>query len=170
MCISKLFHIQKAVSYILGEPVFLAGGCVRDTLYGAEPKDYDAIVMCDGGDLQDVFQTMKDLSFNLARRGISSEVYRAYESANSGELTSFQKMFKGCMKLHLHGAEVDLLFSTFNDIDVHVANHDCNMNAVYLDLDGNIVGDKVDKLVFIEGISDERKAYMEKKFLELSAL
>lgn len=163
-----LHKVQKRLQEMTKLPVFLAGGCVRDELYGVIPKDYDAIIPYSGLDLGEVHELMRILSERFARAGIKSSVYQAYDQANSGSLTSFQKMFQGCMKVEFSWGDVDLLFSTFDDIDVHVANHDCNLNQVYLDQDGNIIGERVSELKFIEGISDERKAYMQDKFLALS--
>lgn len=166
--LDRLSAIDAVIHLTLNTEGFLAGGCVRDTIYGVEPKDYDFVILDRGWDHADVFEHMSLLSNRLSRQGIRSEVYQAYEQANSGELSSFQKMFYGCMKVYFPFGEVDVLYSTFNDIDVHVANHDCNLNECYLGKDGVVVGERVARLVFIKGVSYERKRYMSHKFDHLS--
>lgn len=161
---------QEMLRSITGlEYVYLAGGCVRDTLYGVIPKDYDAIVIgyeC----IVEVFHKMKEISSALSQIGIKSEVYQAYGVADGRELPpgSFSECFLGCMKIHLtyYGMpiEVDLLFSVKDTIGEHIKLHDCNANMVYLDDDGNIIGERVSKLEFRDGIDPERVRYMTEKW------
>lgn len=160
-----LCAIESAIMTVINTEGFLAGGCVRDTLYGVEPKDYDFVILDRGWNHADVFEYMSSLSNRLSCLSIKSEVYQAYEQANS---SSFSNMFYGCMKVHFDFGEVDILFSVFKDIDVHVANHDCNMNECYLGEDGIIVGERVSELKFIPGVSEERQLYMRHKFDRLS--
>ena len=165
----KLINLQNLLRNLTGQRVNLAGGCIRDTLYGVVPKDYDAIVL--GYDcVVETFHVMSGISRVLDDMGIKSEVYKAYGVAESRELApgAFSESFLGCMKIHLTfggvPCDVDLLFSVADTMEEHVQLHDCNANMVYLDDDGNIVGDRVSKLEFRDGIDPERVRYMTEKW------
>lgn len=169
---SVLLSIQNDIRKLTGFDFTLVGGCVRDTMYGAEPKDYDAVI-CMGDSyafedvfLEDVFLEMEYISENLSRAGFKSKVYRAY-GINLGESVpqdSFQNMFLGCIKVNLYGYDVDLLFSKYESIEEHVSHHDCNMNMCWLREDGTIEWQVHDTLEFNGVINPARVERMTNKF------
>lgn len=63
----KLISIQNDIRKLTGFDFTLVGGCVRDTMYGAEPKDYDAVVcMCEYDDYSDAHDVMQIISRALS--------------------------------------------------------------------------------------------------------
>lgn len=169
---SVLISIQNDIRKLTGFDFTLVGGCARDTMYGAEPKDYDAVIcMGDSYDFADVHFEMEVISRVLSRAGFKSEVYQAY-GINVGEeipQDSFQNMFLGCMKVNLYGNDVDLLFSKYESIEDHVSHHDCNMNMCWLREDGTIEGQIHDTLEFNGVINPARVLRMTNKFNQLRA-
>ena len=164
---SVLLSIQTDIRKLTGFDFTLVGGCVRDTMYGAEPKDYDAVLcMGDSYDFADVFLEMEYLSKELSRAGFKSKLYQAYGIALGEEVPqdSFQDMFLGCMKVNLYGNDVDLLFSKYESIEEHVSRHDCNMNMCWLREDGTIEGQMHNTLEFNGVINPARVERMTNKF------
>ena len=164
---SGLLSIQNDIRKLTGFDFTLVGGCVRDTMYGAEPKDYDAVVcMCKYYDYVDVYDDMHIISRALSRAGFKSEIYQAYGIKLGEEIPqdSFQNVFLGCMKVNLYGHDVDLLFSKYESIEEHVSHHDCNMNMCWLREDGAIEGQIHDTLEFNGVINPARVERMTNKF------
>ena len=167
---SVLLDIQNDIRKLTGFDFTLVGGCVRDTMYGAEPKDYDAVrCMGDSYDFADVFLEMVYLSKELSLAGFKSKVYQSYGIGFGEEVPqdSFQNMFLGCMKVSLYGYDVDLLFSKYETIEEHVSHHDCNMNMCWLREDGTIEGQVHDTLEFNGVINPARVERMTNKFNQL---
>lgn len=163
---ARLLEVQAMIRTLTLFDFTLVGGCVRDTMYGAEPKDYDAVIcLGDDYDYADVFSEMKIISNRLSRHGIKSKVYQAYGLGSGEEIPQdgFQNMFLGCMKVNLYGDDVDLLFSKYVSIEEHIKHHDCNMNMCYL-RDGTIEGQMYDTLEFNGVINPARVERMTNKF------
>ncbi|QHJ79707.1 MAG: hypothetical protein [Caudoviricetes sp.] len=169
---SVILDIQNDIRKLTGFDFTLVGGCVRDTMYGAEPKDYDAVI-CMGGsyDFADIFLEMEYISNGLSRAGFKSKVYQAYGIENGEEVpqNGFQNMFLGCMKFNLYGYDVDLLFSKYSSIEEHVSHHDCNMNMCWLREGGTIEGQMHETLEFNGVINPARVERMTNKFNQLRA-
>lgn len=168
----ELLSIQNDIRKLTSFDFTLVGGCVRDTMYGAEPKDYDAVIcMGDVYDLAGVLAEMESISRGLSRAGFKSEIYQAYGIKRGEEIPqdSFQNMFLGCMKVNLYGNDVDLLFSKYETIEEHVSHHDCNMNMCWLREDGTIEGQIHDTLEFNGVINPARVVRMTNKFNQLRA-
>lgn len=172
----NLHEVASLIRALLPIHGYIAGGAVRDSLFGVQPKDIDFIVPAhDGWDVHDVFSVMKRISENFAASGYSSQVYQAYGEAsdeyeNSGK--DFSDMFLGCMKVQLEGLDIDILFSRYKEIGEHVDHHDCNINQVWLDDDGNYcrASNITEPLKFIRDVGDERKQYMIQKYKNLCAV
>lgn len=172
----NLHEVANLIRALLPVHGYIAGGAVRDSLFGVQPKDIDFVVPAnEGWDEQDVFSVMKRISEGFAKSGYSSQVYQAYgeenlEYENSG--TDFAEMFLGCMKVQLEGLDIDILFSRYQQIAEHVDHHDCNINQVWLDDDGNYcrASNVTGPLKFIRDVGDERKQYMIQKYKNLCAV
>lgn len=177
--LNKLQGLQVLLRTLIGCEGHLAGGCVRDTLMGVTPKDYDFVITEFSEDSDAfIFSLMTHISGAISSMGLGrSEVYQAYESCQPPEFDvnpgSFTEMFNGCMKVTLKGNDepihVDILFSKYPTIEEHIKQHDCNANMVYLNDAGEIVGSKVDELIFRAGICPERIRYMTEKWSNIRA-
>lgn len=170
MSIKLLKKINGIVRGISGDDFFIVGGAVRDTLYGAEPKDYDCVLCAPYMDEVDAHHYLERLAEDFAMLGCGVRVYQSY-GLNLGEEvnpTSFQAMFLGCMKVSMNHCELDILISSEKDIRAHVKRHDCNMNMVWFDGQdirwehGGLVP-KVETLVFHPDVCEARIARMDKK-------
>lgn len=166
-----LLSLQDKLWRVTGRVGYLAGGCIRDTVLGFLPKDFDFVIPNPSGweDHAEVFHRMSVISGTLSLAGIPSSVYAAYEE-HTDEYTNtgndFQDMFLGCMKVSLHGREVDILFSKYKTIEEHIDMHDCNLNQVWLGEDGYVRRQEnlAQPLTFREGIGEERQEYMRRKY------
>lgn len=175
--IIKLEGLQTLLRTVTGFDGYLAGGCVRDTLMGVSPKDYDFIITTESDeDCSVIHSYMKEISSHLSGMGFGKPtVYQAYDSCEGNEVqpNHFQYMFSGCMKVTLAGygspIHVDILFSKYPTIEEHIKHHDCNANMVYLNDAGEIIGSKVDELIFRAGICPERIRYMTEKWSNIRA-
>lgn len=173
---NKLHEVGCLIRALLPVHGYIAGGAVRDSLFGVQPKDLDFVVEAHKGwDEQTVFSVMKGVSEVFAKNGYSSQVYQAYgeendEYENSG--TDFADMFLGCMKVQLEGLDIDILFSRYEQIGEHVDHHDCNINQVWMDEQGNYCrsSNVTEPLKFIRDVGDERKQYMIQKYKNLCAV
>lgn len=175
--IEDLQELQSKLRVFTNEYGFLAGGCIRDFLFHTEPKDYDFVIPCKPSWGQgEVFAIMSRISGRLSELGYSSAVYAAYEDAvedsaeyrNAGK--DFQEMFLGCMKVDLDGMDVDILFSIYPSIDEHVSRHDCNINKVWLNMEGvQGYSQWLQPLTFTRDVGPERIAYMRDKYAALCA-
>lgn len=175
----KLAGLQHLLREITGYEGHLAGGCVRDTLQGINPKDYDFVITQLANETDScVFGCMSDISESVSELSLGrSEIFQAYGEGDCN--SDFTQMFKGCMKLTLthtcsatneqHTFNVDVLFSNYPTIEEHIEQHDCNANMVYLNDAGEIVGSKVDELIFLAGICPERIRYMTEKWSNMRA-
>lgn len=174
--INKLNILQALIQGMTGCEFILAGGCVRDTLHGVQPKDYDA-VLCIGPDTtpDEVFYLCTIISERLNSLDWDSEVYQAY-GLNEGEQIAegdFRQTFLECIKTtRPNGDKIDLLFSRAPSIDKHVLLHDCNLNMVWLAPDtargyGGPDLPAKEGLVFRSGICPERVQYITDKMKSL---
>ena len=174
MSIKILKQIHHTVQTITGYPFFIAGGAVRDTLYGVEPKDYDCVLCMPDWSEEEAFHYLEDMSCRFNTLGATTKVYQSY-GLNMGESvnpTSFQAMFLGCMKVQMKRCQLDILISRAPTLQEHVKKHDCNMNMVWFNGDRicwEHGGDtaKVDTLVFNPDVVEERVRRMDLKRHEL---
>lgn len=174
----SLIKINHMLNSIVGEEVTLVGGCVRDTLYGVTPKDYDAVI-CMGDSSESYCHGMiEDIAYRFRALDFKVELYQSY-GLHEGEVinpTSFQAMFYSCLKVTMKNCQVDILLSKADTIEEHVKRHDCNMNMVWFDLeskqikwchDGN--QPKCETLQFVPDVCNERIGRMYNKWLQLNS-
>lgn len=176
MSIKLLKKVTFMVRQVTGEEFYLAGGCVRDTLYGAEPKDYDAILPCGDMDYAEAFELAEQVAMAFRYYDWKVEVYQSYGMIDGADVnpTSFQSMFLSCVKVSNKHCTIDLLLSKGDNIQRHVLRHDCNMNMVWFD--GSIIrwehgetNAKVTELVFNPDVCQDRQQYMIDKFKMLNS-
>lgn len=175
MSIKLLKKVTFMVRQVTGEEFYLAGGCVRDTLYGVEPKDYDAILPCGAMIYEEAFELTEDIARVFWSLGWKVEVYQSYGRIDGADVnpTSFQAMFLSCIKVSNKHCTIDLLISKEDNIEDHVLRHDCNMNMVWFDgadikWEHKGLEAKVDTLVFNPDVCQERQQYMTTKFATLN--
>ena len=160
------------VANLTGIEGWLVGGCVRDTLVGEEPRDYDYAIICPDYTDKEAFQLLEAISVHLATNGVASTVQGAYGQGTIGyfstDYMSKVNNFKGKWLWHLSfehgGTKVDVLTTNYNMRRL-LARFDCNMNRVYFDHQAQrIVGSFPKVLLFNENVPSERRAYMSSKF------
>ena len=168
-------ELQKVLSLIsmsdLEFPHYLAGGCVRDTLMGVEPKDYDVVVVLPEHmqSYEASFAHVYDYAHHWRELGATATVYEAYGLVDGTPVDpcSFSDRLWCCLKVECMGIIMDFLYTKSLDIETHIAGHDCNINQVYFD-GCTIVGSIPDKLEWVTGevLRPGRKEYMQGKFDE----
>lgn len=162
----ELLNVQNTIRSITGAPFRLSGGCCTDHLYlsPVATKDYDAFLAC-GTIPEDIVRgLMEAVESRLRKKGFPCVLTPCYPGSGG----DFNARLFGLIKFRLtDGKSVDLLFSRCGTIEEVAANHDCNMNRLFLDHNGFIVGQKVDFLRFREDgtISDLRRERMKAKAL-----
>lgn len=179
MSLGNLKSMHHLVREITGKPFFIAGGAVRDTLYGVIPKDYDCVLCLGNETHSEAFTLMEKLSTAFRLEGLSTRIYHAYgvctDPDEGIEPNSFQDMFYTCMKVQMKHCQLDILLSKHNYMSEHVQQHDCNMNMVWFNGEricwehgGN--QPVVERLIFRDGISASRQNRMHEKYVLLKAM
>ena len=169
MELSKVLNL--IVMSVLDFPHYLAGGCVRDTLLGVEPKDYDVVVVLPSymQDYRMSFSEVERYALDWQELGAAVTVYVAYGLSDgvSIEPGTFSDRLWCCLKVECMGITMDFLYTKAPDIETHVKRHDCNLNQVYFK-DGAIVGSIPDSLEWNPDavVTQERKDYIQGKFDE----
>lgn len=168
-------ELQKVLSLIstsdLDFPHYLAGGCVRDTLMGVQPKDYDVVVVLPEymQSYAESFGHVEAYAYNWRELGAAVIVYEAYGISDgvSIEPGTFSDRLWCCLKVKFMGITIDFLYTKSPDIETHIKRHDCNLNQVYFK-DGVIVGSIPDSLEWNPDavLTQERKDYIQGKFNE----
>lgn len=168
-------ELQKVLSLIsmsdLDFPHYLAGGCVRDTLMGVEPKDYDVVVVLPSymQDYRMSFREVERYAQDWRELGAVATVHEAYGLSGgiSIEPGTFSDRLWCCLKVGFMGITMDFLYTKSPDIETHIKRHDCNLNQVYFK-DGAIVGSIPDSLEWNQDrvLTQERKDYIQGKFDE----
>lgn len=168
-------ELQKVLSLIsvsnLDFPHYLAGGCVRDTLMGVEPKDYDVVVILPSymQDYRRAFSEVDRYALDWRELGAAVTVHEAYGISDgvSIEPGTFSDRLWYCLKVEYMGITMDFLYTKAPDIEIHIKRHDCNLNQVYFK-DGVIVGSIPDSLEWNPDavLTQERKDYIQGKFDE----
>ena len=152
-------------------PHYLAGGCVRDTLMGVEPKDYDVVVVLPPymQDYRMSFREVERYALDWRELGAAVTVYEAYGLSDgiSIEPGTFSDRLWCCLKVEFMGITMDFLYTKSPDIETHIKRHDCNLNQVYFK-DGIVVGSIPDHLEWnpAREVTQERKDYIQGKFDE----
>lgn len=134
-----------------GEQVYIVGGCVRDSLLGLEPHDYDMAVSCPPE------RTLQILSeFRTIATGLKHGTVTAISDGNPIELTTFRT--EGSYTDSRHPDSVSFTRSIEDDL----ARRDFTVNAMaynpeigLVDLFGGI-DDLKKRIIRAVGIPDER--------------
>ncbi len=80
--IKHVMNLVKSYDY----EIYLVGGCLRDTLLGKEPKDYDLATNCDINKLKEIFS-----NFNLINNnGEKHNTITIYNEKSNIEITTFK--------------------------------------------------------------------------------
>ena len=160
------------VANLTGIEGWLVGGCVRDTLSGEEPRDYDYAIICPDYTDKEAFQLLEAISVHLATNGVASTVQGAYGQGTIGyfstdymsKVNNFKGKWLGHLSFEHGGTKVDVLITNYNMRRL-LARFDCNMNRVYFDHQAQrIVGSFPKVLLFNAKVPSERRAYMSGKF------
>ena len=152
-------------------PHYLAGGCVRDTIMGVEPQDYDVVVVLPSymQGYKMAFSEVKRYELDWRELGAAVTVSEAYDLSDgiSIEPGTFSDRLWCCLKVEFMGITMDFLYTKSPDIETHIKRHDCNLNQVYFK-DGVIVGSIPDSLEWNPDavLTQERKDYIQGKFDE----
>ena len=170
----RLAEIQAMIANLTGVEGWLVGGCVRDTLSGAEPRDYDYAVICPNFTDAEAFQLLEAISVRLSLHGIASAVHGAYGQGTVGDFSTdyvskvnnFQGKWLGHLAFEHQNTKVDVLITGYNMRRL-LAHFDCNMNRVCFNHGTKrIVGRFPTVLEFNENVPSERRAYMSDKFFK----
>ena len=170
----RLVEIQAMVANLIGVEGWLVGGCVRDTLSGEEPRDYDYAIICPDYTDAEAFQLLEAISVRLSIQGVASAVHGAYGQGSVGDcatdytskVNNFKDKWLGHLAFEHQGTKVDVLITCYK-MQQLLKYFDCNMNRVYFDhCTKRIVGNFPTVLEFNENVPSERMEYMRGKFFK----
>ncbi|MDH3284559.1 MAG: poly(A) polymerase, partial [Acidobacteriota bacterium] len=123
-----------------GHEAFLVGGCVRDLLFGLQPKDFDVVTSAHPPELKRLFRNCRIIGrrFRLAHiyyrdKIIEVATFRALAAQSSGSASS------------------ELLIrddNQFGSADQDAVRRDFTINALFYDVDGHEIID------FVGGVYD----------------
>lgn len=148
---------------------YIAGGAARDCLYNISTKDVDVLYPL-GSNLSEaeasyIAETICD---NLRLFDYSAYRVFAYQQGETEKGHDFDERLWFCVKTCINGINIDILGSRYSTIQEVVSHFDCTMNQVYLDpTTGELVGDKVQELVWLKDVPEARTERMIKKFKQV---
>lgn len=148
---------------------YVAGGAARDCLYNIPIKDVDVLYPL-GSNLSEAeaFYIAETICDNLRRFNYPAYCVFAYQRGDTERGHDFDERLWFCVKTCINGIDVDILGSKYSTIQEVVNHFDCTMNQVYLDpTTGELVGDKVQELVWIKEVPEARTERMIKKFKQV---
>ena len=160
------------VANLVGVEGWLVGGCVRDTLSGEEPRDYDYAIICPDYTDAEAFQLLAAISARLSFQGVASAMHGAYGQGSVGDcstdytskVNNFKDKWLGHLAFEHQGTKVDVLITSYQ-MQQLLKYFDCNMNRVYFNhCTQRIVGSFPQVLLFNANVPSERQAYMSGKF------
>lgn len=127
---NKCRHIIHAVQSILGKPVYLTGGAVRDIIMDRPPKDYDLTTIMLPEEVEYAAKNAGRRVYTVGKAfgtvGFKVEVDGTYEYV---EVTTFRKDGSG--------RKPDVAF--VNDITADLSRRDFTMNAIAMRGDGTLI-------------------------------
>lgn len=113
-----------------GGEVYFVGGCVRDTLMGVEPHDFDITTNLTPEKLHMIFNRFSNVSKNAEPFGVTMVLVEIYGKVEEVEIATFRKdISKG------RHPEVSLDATIMED----AARRDFTVNALYEDMSGKII-------------------------------
>lgn len=138
-----------------GFDVYFVGGCVRDKLLGKVPHDYDLTTSAKPEDLHKIFSKFSNVSDNSEKFGVTMPIITFEDDIKEEiEIATFRKDVSKGRK-----PKVSLDASIFED----ASRRDFTINALYEDMDGNIIdptglglNDIKDGIIRFVGNADER--------------
>ncbi|NLY20286.1 MAG: HD domain-containing protein [Tissierellia bacterium] len=158
-------HIEELLNRLEknGYEAYLVGGCVRDFIRGIEPNDYDIATNAKAIETESVFSDYRTVD-------IGSEYGTIVVVTQYGnvEITSYR--YDGEYDDRRHPSKVEFV----NNIEEDLGRRDFTINAMAMDLRGNIVdpyGGKIDlSRGLIQTVGDSAKRFEEDKLRILRAI
>lgn len=123
--IDKIFKPIKAA----GGDVFFVGGCVRDSLMGSEPHDFDITTNFTPEKLHTVFTRFSNVSKNAEQFGVTMVLVEICGKMEEVEIATFRKDTST-------GRHPTVSLDA--TIEEDASRRDFTVNALYEDMDGNI--------------------------------
>lgn len=115
-----------------GFEVYFVGGCVRDAVLGKEPHDYDLATNATPSDLHKVFKQFSNVSDNAEIHGVTMPVITFGDGTKEEvEIATFRK---DTSKGRKPTVSIDNV-----SIKEDAIRRDFTINALYEDIDGNII-------------------------------
>jgi tRNA nucleotidyltransferase/poly(A) polymerase len=133
--IKDVMHYFKVRNY----QCYLVGGCVRDKLLGKEPKDYDLVTdatpeqvhqIIDEDVQEDLFVGYSNISNNSEKYGVTMPLVDGTNGLEQIEITTMRRDIT-------KGRHPSIEYTT--DINEDAMRRDFTINALYEDIDGNIL-------------------------------
>ena len=110
-----------------GFPTMMAGGCVRDRLFGKEPKDFD---LATTGLPEDAMRFFKNKGYRVIPTGLKHGTISVVTKLQTVEVTTLRT------DLDCDGRHADVAFST--DFREDALRRDFTINALFEDYDGQV--------------------------------
>jgi len=110
-----------------GYPTMLAGGCVRDRLFGLDPADFDLATQAEP---EEVLAFFHDLEYQTVPVGIEHGTVLVVGETQSLEITTLRH------DVACDGRRAEVAFS--QDFSEDAQRRDFTINALFEDVDGNI--------------------------------
>lgn len=148
----KRLHLQLDAETFANDAVYLAGGCIRDSVHGVLYKDVDVVILCDGGNW-----FSDDIESYIERycRKVGLTVKADY--IGYGEDYGLRGLVRVCSTEHnATGMKVDLLFYGCNNVQEVLDGFDFNINQYYLGTDWR-EGRVVSRLMYSSNVGPEQK-------------
>lgn len=136
-----------------GFEAYCVGGCVRDSLRGVEPHDWD---ICTNATSQEVKSIFELYNYNVIETGIKHGTVTVVVDGEPFEITTFRS--KSSYSDHRHPDEVKFVTTLKEDLE----RRDFKMNAIACDCNGLLLDPYIGKfdiqysLISCVGIPDER--------------
>lgn len=113
-----------------GYDAYFVGGCVRDRLLGIEPHDYDIATTATPNELHKIFSFFSNVSENSERFGVTMPLITVGKETEEVEIATLRKDIT-------KGRHPKIEYT--RDIKEDAERRDFTINALYEDIDGNII-------------------------------
>ena len=113
-----------------GFNAYFVGGCVRDSLLGIKPHDYDIATDATPKDIRNIFDRFSNVSENSEPFGVTMPLIKIGDSYEEIEIATLRKDIT-------KGRHPKVEFT--NLVSEDAARRDFTMNAIYEDIDGQII-------------------------------
>jgi tRNA nucleotidyltransferase/poly(A) polymerase len=112
-----------------GFDIYFVGGCVRDSVLGSEPHDYDLVTNAKPEDLHKVFSSFSNVSSNSECFGVTIPLIKKDDVTEEVEIATFRK---DTSKGRHPTVSLDAT------IEEDAGRRDFTINALYEDIDGKV--------------------------------